>query len=178
MKKFISQNLKIALLFFVFQLFFGSFSTFRDLPTQPISRLIGIAFLSSVLFLIFIMLYQLYYIKKNKISIEEYSNNPNRSATIIVDKNIEETKAFIETKLSSTLNASNFLYDDKSGFFKTKTGVTFKSWGENIRIKLNKIDELKTELTVFSYPVLKTTLFDFGKSNINIQIIKLAFNNN
>lgn len=53
-----------------------------------------------------------------------------------------------------------------------KTGVTMKSWGEEIKIILKSRKEDKFEYLISSRPKLKTTLVDYGKNMENINLIE------
>jgi hypothetical protein len=134
---------------------------------------------STTLVLTLIMgLYQALYIKKHKISLDDFDIKPTQSATFTVDKTIEDTKDIIENVLPYKVNSYKFKYDREQGLYKAKTGATLRSWGEIIVIKLVQLDNYKTQLSVLSKPLLKTTLIDYGKSSMNIQKIKLAFDQN
>jgi len=58
-----------------------------------------------------------------------------------------------------------------------KTGMTLKSWGEEIKIILKSNQENNYEYLVSSRPKLKTTLVDYGKNLENINRIENALKN-
>lgn len=49
------------------------------------------------------------------------------------------------------------------------------SWGEKVSIKLTVLDNLKTEITNSSKPLLPTTIIDYGINFNNVKNIKLYF---
>ncbi len=53
-----------------------------------------------------------------------------------------------------------------------KTGISWKSWGEIIKIVLKNRSETGFEYQITSYPKLKTSLVDYGKSIENINRIE------
>jgi hypothetical protein len=53
-----------------------------------------------------------------------------------------------------------------------KSGVTWKSWGEEIKIILKTDNETEFEYQISSNPKLKTTIVDFGKNLENINRIE------
>jgi hypothetical protein len=178
MKKIVFQNLKVAFFFFAIQFIVGTLFLYKNFSLDTLSWTAIISATTTLVFTVFMALYQFVYIRTNKISLADFDINPKQSATFMVETNIDQTKDIIENLLPNKLNSHKFKYDIENGIFKTKTGVTIHSWGEIIAIKLTEIDNAKTQLSVFSRPVLKTTLIDYGKSSMNIQKIKLAFNKN
>lgn len=156
----------------------GILFLYKNLSLETLGWTALISATTTLVFTLFMGLYQFVYIRRNKISLEDFDINPKQSAIFIVDTNIDQTKDIIENLLPNKLKSHKFKYDIENGIFKTKTGATIRSWGEFVAIKLTEIDNTRTQLSVFSRPVLKTTLIDYGKSSMNIQKIKLAFNKN
>jgi hypothetical protein len=58
-----------------------------------------------------------------------------------------------------------------------KTGVTWKSWGEEIKIILKSIKDKEFEYEISSNPRLKTTLVDYGKNLQNVNKIENVIKN-
>ncbi|MDY8137493.1 hypothetical protein [Aquimarina sp. 2201CG5-10] len=58
-----------------------------------------------------------------------------------------------------------------------KTGTTWKSWGEEIKISLKSANKNDFEYTVSSSPKLKTTLFDYGKNLENVTRVENVIKN-
>lgn len=57
------------------------------------------------------------------------------------------------------------------GSIYVKTGMTWKTWGDNILFKLFKINEKSTRVEISSKPTVRTTLIDYGKNLDNIENI-------
>lgn len=179
MKRIILQNLKVAFFFFAF-LFIVSVGTqflFNKFNPETLSSAALTSTVITIVFSLLMGLYQYISIKKNKISLADFSISPKQSASFIVDKDIAETQEIIENILPYKLNSCKFSYNTENEIFNTKTRATMRSWGEIIAIKLTPIGS-KTQLSVFSRPVLKTTLIDYGKSSLNIKKIRAAFEQN
>ncbi len=124
------------------------------------------------------VLYQIFYIRSNKISLKDFDIKHTKSSTFIVNQTFEEAKNVIETIIPKTINYNKIKYDLKEELFITKTSLNIYSWGETIEIKITQSENIKTQISILSKPVLMTNLFDFGKSSMNIDKIKLAFDKN
>lgn len=120
-------------------------------------------------------LYQFFYIKSHKISLNDFSIQAKQEATFTVDKTLGETRNTLENFIPGKINSHKFKYNKKLDFYKSKTGAGIRSWGEIIIVKLTELSDSKTQLYVLSEPVYKTTLIDFGKSSTNIEKIKSVF---
>ena len=59
--------------------------------------------------------------------------------------------------------------DEQAGVVELKVGVSFKSWGERVRIELSPEGEGSTRAQVTSRASLKTTMADYGKNRDNVQ---------
>lgn len=129
----------------------------------------------TLLFILFIVLYQVIFAKLNNIPIKDLDVNSSQSTTFEVDMSIDGAREAIENVLPVQLNARKFTYGAESNTFKARTRATLQSWGEVIEIGLTDVGNSKTQVSVFSRPVLKTTLIDFGKSALNIHKVRLAF---
>ena len=178
MKKIVIQNLKVAFFFFAVQFIVGLIFLYRNFNYETVIWTAIISGTTTLVFTIIMGLYQAVYIKTHKISIKDFDIRPTQSVTFSIDKSIEETVQIIENIIPDKINSYKFKYDKVKGFYKAKTGATIRSWGEIIIIKLKKLENNKTHLSVISKSLLKTTLIDYGKSSLNIQKIKLAFDKN
>jgi hypothetical protein len=58
-----------------------------------------------------------------------------------------------------------------------KTGMSWKSWGEEIKIILKSIKDKEFEYEISSNPRLKTTLVDYGKNLQNVNKIENVIKN-
>ncbi len=179
MKKIIAQNLRVTLFVFIALFVIGliafSIAFYQGFSWETIKWTAILAGIVSLFFLICMAIYEVIYIKTNKISLNDFNIQATHEATFTVDKSIEDTKNTVENIIPDKINAYKFKYNNKLDFYKTKTGATIRSWGETI-IKLTKIDNLKTKIYIESKPVYKATLINFGKSSMNIEKIKLEFN--
>ena len=52
-----------------------------------------------------------------------------------------------------------------------KAGMTWKTWGDVISFDMRKIDNNRTQVTVSSRPIVRTTLVDCGKNLENVEKI-------
>ena len=178
MKKVIIQNLRVAFFFFAIQFVVGLLFFYKNFGWETIMWTAILAGMTSLVFIIFMGIYQFIYIKTNKISLNDFSIQATQEATFTVDKSVEDTLKTIENNIPGKINSYQFKYNEKLDFYKTKTGATIRSWGEIIIVKLTRVDSSHTQLYVLSKPVYKTTLIDFGKSSMNIENFKLVFNRN
>lgn len=178
MKKIIIQNLRVAFFLFAIQFVVGLIFFYKSFSVETVMGTAILAGITSLVFIICIGLYQLIYIKTNKISLDDFSIQATQEATFTVDKSIEETISTIENVVPENINSYKFKYNRKLDFYTTKTGTSIRSFGETIIVKLTKIDNLKTQLYVLSKPIYKTTLIDFGKSSVNIEKFRMSFNQN
>jgi hypothetical protein len=58
--------------------------------------------------------------------------------------------------------------DESSRSVELKVGISFKSWGERVRIELAPEGESSTRAKVSSKPSLGTTMVDYGKNQDNV----------
>ncbi len=178
MKKVIIQNLKVAFFFFAIQFVVGLIFFYKSFGLETTMWTAILAGITSLVFIICTGIYQVIYIKTNKISLDDFRIQATQDTTFTVDKSIEDTIKTLENNIPDKINSYKFKYNEKLDFYKTKTGATIRSWGEIIIVKLTKIDNLHTQLYVLSKPVYKTTLIDFGKSSMNIEKFRLVFKQN
>jgi hypothetical protein len=178
MKKIIIQNFKVAFVLFAIQFVVGLIFFYKSFSLETVMGIAILAGITSLVFIICMGIYQLIYIKTNKISLDDFSIQATQEATFTVEKSVEDTIKTIENIIPDKINSYKFKYNNKLDFYKTKTGATIRSWGEIIIVKLTKIDNLHTQLYVLSKPIYKTTHIDFGKSSMNIEKFKLEFNQN
>ena len=178
MKKIIIQNLKVAFYFFAVQFIVGLIFLFRNFNSETVLRTAIFSGTITLVFTIITGLYQAVYIKTHNIPLNDFDIKPSQSVTFTIDKTIEETVEIIEKNIPDKINSHKFKFDKEQGFYKAKTGATIRSWGEIVVIRVTQIDNYKTQLSVLSKSLLKTTLIDYGKSSMNIQKIKLAFDQN
>lgn len=173
--RLIIQNLKVGLFFFAIQLFIGLIFLFKSFNQATVIGTAIISFVTTLFFLFVMGVLQVIYMKKNKISLADFDIKPTQTTTFSVDKTYEETVSIIQNTIPEKIKSCQFKYDREQDIYKARTGASVLSWGEQIIIKITKLDDYKIQLSVLSKSLLKTTLIDYGKSSTNIQKIKLAF---
>lgn len=67
------------------------------------------------------------------------------------------------------LNGKIRTQDRATGLIEARTGMTWKSFGEDILITLREISENQTQVRVASRPTLLITWVDYGKNAENIE---------
>ncbi len=76
-------------------------------------------------------------------------------------------------KSIETLKRSKKIKEDRdNGIFDAKAGITWKSFGEQIRFIVNRLDDEHTEVEFSSRPAARTTLIDYGKNLKNVKAIE------
>ena len=65
--------------------------------------------------------------------------------------------------------------DPEQGIVEAETGQTWKSWGEQVRIRFESVSPDQTRIEVASRSAVSTTLIDFGKNRENVQRILAIF---
>lgn len=105
----------------------------------------------------------------------------------ITDENLEVTQTKeIKTKLGKTELINKLKTDPIIGKMKMtetengialKTGMTWKSWGEEISIVLKSETDSDFEYQISSSPKLKTTIVDYGKNLQNLNRIENVIKN-
>lgn len=65
------------------------------------------------------------------------------------------------------------VFSDKlSKKIRYKISFSFKSWGETVEVCISQINQNSSLVEIISYPILFTTLFDYGKNRHNINFVK------
>ncbi len=111
-----------------------------------------------------------------KIGIQEITDENlkvNQSKTLNSELN---TAALIEILASDPIIGKMKMIETKNGIH-LKTGISWKSWGENIKITLKSEQDSRFEYEISSSPKLKTTIVDYGKSLENIKRIEKLIKN-
>lgn len=62
-------------------------------------------------------------------------------------------------------------HDKEAGAIRIKTGMTWKSFGENILITVSSDVKEECKVSVSSKPIIKTTLVDYGKGIENVRLL-------
>jgi hypothetical protein len=95
---------------------------------------------------------------------------PTQSATIELGCNL----ALAFDKCIQALNqfgAKIELQDKVKSEIKATSGMTWRSWGEVLTVRLSRIDTEKVKIEISSSPKLKMTLVDYGKGRENVEKI-------
>ena len=92
---------------------------------------------------------------------------PNQTRTVTINDSVDS--AFEKcVKALGIIKAKVTETNKESGSITANTSMSWKSFGEEIKIVLNKADGGKTQVTVSSAPKLKITLVDYGKGHQNV----------
>tara|TARA_Y100000385_G_scaffold269916_1_gene308447 strand:+ start:385 stop:915 length:531 start_codon:yes stop_codon:yes gene_type:complete len=81
------------------------------------------------------------------------------------------------SRLSKDKVMSRMKLKTNEGTLKLNSGVTWKSWGETIAIKISSASEGMFKYQIQSKPKLPITIIDFGKNLENILMIKKLVKN-
>jgi hypothetical protein len=134
--------------------------------------------LEKLLFMIFffggfmsliLVTYNRYRLKK--IGVEEISDvNLNVRQNKILKSDLNKSE-LVEKLKTDPLIRKMQMKEIENGII-LKTGMTWKSWGEEIRIIQQSNGESDFEYLISSTPKLKTTLVDYGKNLENVNLIE------
>lgn len=127
-----------------------------------------ILFFGSTMSLILVSFHR-YRLKKN--GIQEITSENLR---VNQSKNIEfelNRKELVDKLKSDPIIRRMKMIETEDGIL-IKSRMTWKSWGENIKINLNSTKDTIFEYQVSSSPNLRTTLIDYGKNLENINRIE------
>ena len=103
--------------------------------------------------------------------------SPNQSETFIVSGSFEDT---FEKSLDGIKSFKGKLYASKKeeNLIQATTGISWKSFGENIEIFLKKKEEGIIEITISSKPANPIQLVDYGIGRQNVLSFIEYMNNN
>jgi len=108
-------------------------------------------------------------LKKKGIDIS--NTNPRQSRKISVDATVNEAIAVSEKAIIS-LNRSVIKEKDlTAGTIKAKTKITWKSFGEVIKISAKSLGDGQTLIEIKNSPFIPTNLIDYGKGLENVETI-------
>lgn len=109
--------------------------------------------------------------KLKEIGVKEYTNNDIRIFQIkSIKSEINKKELICNLKNSPLLKKMKI--EDTENEIVLKTRMSFKSWGEIIKITLKSSNDSFFEYEVSSRPKLKLTLIDYGKNRHNISLIE------
>lgn len=86
---------------------------------------------------------------------------------LVYDHAFDSCLAAIGTALNGKISSQ----DRASGLIEARTGLTWKSYGEDILMTIREVDENHTQIRVASRPTLFITWVDYGKNSENIEKI-------
>ncbi len=99
-----------------------------------------------------------------------YSGNTKQFRRMVIAIDYETAFGLCRNSLSR-IEAHIEFEDRRSGIISAKTGTSKKSFGEAITCKVAVLDAQQVVVEVGSRPVLQSTLFDFGKSYDNVEMV-------
>ena len=126
MKKFILQNLRIVSFLFAILFVIGLISFYKSFGWETIMWTAFLSGIISLFFIICMVIYELIYIKTNKISLDGFNIQATQETTFTVDKSIEATKNTIENIIPDKINAYHVKYNNKLDYY---TGFIFIIFG-------------------------------------------------
>lgn len=93
--------------------------------------------------------------------------------TQILEVPLAYNKAFdsCQAAIAAALKGKILAQDRASGLIEARTGLTWKSYGEDILMTIREVDENHTQIRVASRPTLFITWVDYGKNSENIEKI-------
>lgn len=112
------------------------------------------------------------YVKK--LGFVEGETKINHSTDLQVNCSYEEAFQACLDSLKTFDNYSVLICDRNKGNIVIATGVTWKSWGEQIEFEIMQGINGSVSITISSKPRVKTTIFDYGKNASNINAIAKA----
>jgi hypothetical protein len=96
--------------------------------------------------------------------------SPTQSTTVELDSNLD--LAFDRCVQALNRLGAKIQSQDKTKFeIKATSRMTWKSWGEELTIRLSDMQNQKVKIEILSSPKLKTTPMDFGKGRENVEKI-------
>ena len=137
MKKNLFIFLKITVVIFLFQLFFGLIFMLNHFEIYSLLSSIPFELIASLFFVSVLVLIQTIYLKAYKQSLKDLDLNPIQKDSITAS-----------------------------------TGATMRSWGEKIILRIKENELNITTISILSKPSFPLTLFDYGKSQNNMRVIK------
>ena len=109
--------------------------------------------------------------KLKKKGIDTANTSPRQSRKMSVDATVSEAIAVSEKAILS-LNRSVIKDKDlTAGTIKAKTKITWKSFGEVIKISTQSSGESQTLIEIKSSPFMPTNVIDYGKGLDNVETI-------
>lgn len=109
--------------------------------------------------------------KLKKKGIDTSNTNPRQSRKISVDGTISEIIPVCERAILSINKSVIKEKNLQNGTLRAKTRMTFKSFGEIIKISTQSLADSKTLIEIKNSPFIPTTVIDYGKGLENLETI-------
>ena len=93
---------------------------------------------------------------------EDFSTHQTQLSFLLCDyqKAFDLCLESIEFLKNGNVKTTNF----ENGLIEAQTGMTWKSFGTVIQLKLKQLTETSTEIEITAKPLVKTTLIDYGET--------------
>jgi hypothetical protein len=106
-----------------------------------------------------------------KKGIDTSNTKPRQSRKISVDRTINEVIPICEKAILSLNKAVIKEKNLQNGTLRAKTKMTWKSFGEIIKISTQSLGDNETLIEIKSSPFIPTTVFDYGRGLENVETI-------
>jgi len=132
---------------------------------QYLSIAIIVGFLAGFFLTLFVSIVDYFSTKKYK-KIKESANVRNEKSIIV---NLDYNEAFETSKKALTSIGGRIINEDReNGVITARTGLSWKSFGENVKIEITKLSNQQTQVKVSSVPMIRATILDYGKNYENV----------
>lgn len=99
------------------------------------------------------------------------NKNVKQEQTVVVDLPYDQAFDLCLQSLENVRKSRLVEEDRVNGKIVVKVGLNWATWGDKIIYSISKMDDNQTEVNIVSYPIVKTTLIDYGKNAENISLI-------
>lgn len=99
------------------------------------------------------------------------SRNIHQTRTVDVPLAYDQAFDLCLASIDTTLNGKITIQDRAAGLIEARTGLTWKSFGEDILFTLRQVDEKQTQIRIASRPIFLITWVDYGKNAENVERI-------
>ncbi|WP_414622239.1 hypothetical protein [Calothrix sp. CCY 0018] len=106
-----------------------------------------------------------------KKGIDTSNTNPRQSRKVSVDRTISEVIPICEQAILSLNKAVIKQKDLQTGTIKAKTKMSWKSFGEIIKISTQSVGDNETLIEIKTSPFIPTAVMDYGKGLENVEEI-------
>jgi len=150
-----------------FGLIMGLTTQNDKMPFYEVALWSGISF--GLLMTIILSLIQMYYLNK--------TGNAGAKVTLVNERVVElngskrEVMDHCRHALDAIESCSLLERNEGEGLIRAKAGRSLYSWGEDIVIRVQEMEEDRHKVMIRSAPAVKTTLIDYGKNLDNVKRI-------